>query len=169
MNPSPLLLDTYYFKEVAVKYHPGIESDNQVIADDLKVDVSEFQDRENSRKWIFVLTIELPETSTPKLSYTFRIVLTGFFEVSETYDQALADRLAKANGPAILYSAARETLAAITSRGFGSTVILPSVNFLPPVRTQATSKEGKHNVSEPSLAKPKRIRSAKRKASKSAK
>lgn len=161
MNPSPLLLDTYYLNEIAVKFHSGVKSDNKVIADDLKVDVRELQDQDNSRKWIFVLTIELPETAKPKLSCTFRIVLTGFFEVSETYDPTLADRLAKANGPAILYSAAREMLATITSRSFGYTVILPSVNFLPPASKQATSDKGKHNAPEPSLAKAKPVKTRK--------
>ena len=136
MNPSPLLLESYYINEVTIKYHSGIESDGKIIADDLKANVLEMQDEENSRKWIFELTIELPEIAKPKSPYTFRIVLTGFFEVSETYQATLSDKLAKVNGPALLYSAAREILAILTSRGFGATILLPSVNFLPPADKQ---------------------------------
>lgn len=152
MNPSPLLLDNYYIQEIAVKHHSGIESDDKIIADDLKVDVREMQDTDNTRQWIFKLTIEIPETPTPKMPYTFRIVIVGFFEVSETYAPDLADRLARANGPAILYSAAREILATLTSRGFGRTVMLPSVNFLPPAKKQADVEPKKEVATEP-LAK----------------
>jgi preprotein translocase subunit SecB len=168
MNPSPLLLDNYYFKEITVKYHSGVDGDNKVIADDLKVDAREIRDQDNLRKWIFILTIELPEAATPKLSCTFRIELIGFFEVSESYDPALSERLARANGPAILYSAAREMLVILTGRGFGHTVILPSVNFLPPTHKQATSDEGKQITPEPSPTKAKPIRRAKRATKKSA-
>lgn len=162
MNPSPLLLDSYYFREINVKFHYDVESDNKVIADDLKIEVQELQDEDDSRKWIFRLTIELPETTTPKLSYSFRIGLTGFFEVSETYDPELADRLAKANGPALLYSAAREMLTILTCRGFGPTVILPSVNFLPPAKKQAAVEPEKEVVTEPLTKKVRKVRRVKR-------
>jgi preprotein translocase subunit SecB len=156
MNPSPLLLDSYYFKEITIKYHSGTEnSGDKIVADDLKVNVLEMQDDDNSRKWIFQLTIELPETAKPKSPYTFRIILTGFFEVSETYQAALADKLAKANGPAILYSAAREILAILTARGFGSTLLLPSVNFLPPAQKKTEEEKA---VAKPQTKSVKRVR-----------
>ena len=143
MNPSSLLLENYFFDEITIKHHSGVESGNKIVADDLKVNVREMQDDENPRKWIFELTIELPESATPKSPYTFRIILAGFFQVSETYESTLADKLAKVNGPAILYSAAREILATLTCRGFGATIFLPTVNFLPAAQKQSAAVKSK--------------------------
>lgn len=144
MNVSPLLLETYFLTELAFKSHTGIETDDRkIIADDLKVDVREWQEEENSRKWTFELTVELPDDPGKPFPYTFRVVLVGFFEVSETYTAEHADKLARANAPAILYSAAREALATATGRGPYMAVLLPSVNFLPTIHQQE-----KHNEPE---------------------
>jgi hypothetical protein len=71
MNPSSLLLENHFFEEITIKHHSGVKSGNKIVANDLKVNAREMQDDENPRKWIFELTIELPESATPKSPYTF--------------------------------------------------------------------------------------------------
>jgi preprotein translocase subunit SecB len=63
--------------------------------------------------------------------------MVGFMHVLETYPSDKIDLLVAVNGPALLYSSAREIIASITGRGPFPAIVLPSVNFLRKVPTEA--------------------------------
>lgn len=94
-----------------------------------KVNVTENKKQPN----VFQVSLMLKHIPQPKenLPYAYSMQIIGFFEVHQKWSKAKVEELVKINGPAVLYSAAREILAQTTGRGPWGSILLPSVNFLP--------------------------------------
>lgn len=136
MIPSPLSLEWYFIKELRVawqsEYDPGEAAAMSVF--DLSVEVTPTQSEEEPLKWAFEVSIALEDNTGKRFPYVFYIVLVGFFEIANAYAEKNpngAELLAIVNGPAVLYSAAREHITTLTSRGPYPEVVLPTVTFLP--------------------------------------
>src|SRR5262249_20778471 len=97
---------------------------------DLQASVRCERNPSDPSRWEIGLRVELPECSDRKFQYCFVIDLVGSFRVVDSTNRDL-ETLVRINGPAILYSAAREILAMVTARRSPSAVLLPSSNFLP--------------------------------------
>jgi hypothetical protein len=112
--------------------------------DDYKVEVYEQQSAEDPRDWAFALEVTLDNNSGARYPYVFKVALFGSFSVAAEIEPPDSDLIAVRNGPAILYSAAREIVAATTGRGPYPAVLLPAVNFLdrlPPGETLAVGAQ----------------------------
>ncbi|HEY6333080.1 MAG TPA: hypothetical protein VI756_27400 [Blastocatellia bacterium] len=147
MQLSPLQLDAYYVKELWFSVLPGLDEQTQfavlpgmhAILTELKevepllteVTVSGGPKDDNPLRWRMELTVATKEGKDFKFPYKFRIIVVGFYSVSDQYPQDKRELLVRVNGPSILYSAAREVIAATTGRGLFPAAILPSVSFLP--------------------------------------
>ena len=156
MRPSPLQLDSYYVTELhfAEQDHGSPESESNLTPADLSVEVRSSVYEENPLKRAYQLVIELTDEAQKKLPYTFRIVLVGFFEISKHYPSEQAEVMINANGPALLYSAARELLTLISGRSFFAPVLLPSVTFIQPVtQPEATPRKAAEPASKRAPAK----------------
>jgi preprotein translocase subunit SecB len=144
MFPSPLLLDRYVVTEFRFTAYPEYDyrSDfnGKIELADLIVAVTPRKHKNDPLRWIFSLTIELPEKAEKKYPYSFKIVLVGFFNVSPNYPSEQTEVLVNANAPALLYSAAREFLAAVTGRGPFMALWLPSAMFIKPREAIQTNK-----------------------------
>jgi preprotein translocase subunit SecB len=90
---------------------------------------------DNPRRFRIRITIESNNQKSKTLPYEFRITLVGYFKVTEQYPEEQVDLLVSVNGPSVLYSAAREALAALTGRSPLPAIVLPTVTF------QSTSLE----------------------------
>lgn len=136
MIPSPLRLEWYFIKELHVAWQSDFDSSeaSEMTVSDLSVEVAPSQSEDNPLKWAFEVSIALEDNTGERFPYVFHIVLVGFFDIASTYAEKNrngAELLAIVNGPAVLYSAAREHITTLTSRGPYPEVVLPTVTFLP--------------------------------------
>lgn len=163
---SPLRLDRYFLKKLYFGLYEGfdrvrVSEDDQLKTPNLRIDVvSAIQNPENSLQWRFELDLELLEPEAGEFPYKVETTVIGYFTISEQVSPERAERLARINGPALLYSSAREIVAAITGRSPYSALLIPAVTFIQP--------EGTKIVSEAMELPPAKVRQAKKAATKRA-
>jgi preprotein translocase subunit SecB len=134
MRLSPLSLKNYFTTQLFFSATPNFDVDSSIFSidiDDLKVEVQEFKNEENTLDRVCQVSIELIDTNNAKYPYEFGISLIGFFEISSNWDVENIDALFSSNAPALLYSAARHALATATGTGPNEKIVLPSVTFIP--------------------------------------
>jgi len=132
---SPLRLDRYFLKELHYELNAGFDRDMQSADEDTLPSVtvgvtSAEQDPDNRLKWRFELKLELAEDPEGNFPYKIGATMVGYFTVSEDYAAERADEMARANGPALLYSGARELVRSVTGRGPYPPLLLPSITFV---------------------------------------
>lgn len=159
MIASPLRLEWYFIKELRVAWQPEFDpsESSAVSVSDLSVEVVPSQNQEDPFKWAFEVSIALEDNTGKRFPYVFHIALAGFFEISKVYAEKNpdgAELLAIVNGPAVLYSAAREHITTLTSRGPYPEVILPTVTFLP--IDEKSKSPGPRQQLKPAKAEPKK-------------
>jgi len=135
MQISPLQLEDYFLKELHFSVVDAMaqppEKDAQYAPVQFNVNVDSSQQGEDPRLWRCELAIQSREEENQNLPYRFRISFVGFFRVSKEWPEERVELVARANGPALLYSSAREMLVTLTGRGSFPTLVLPSVTFIP--------------------------------------
>jgi preprotein translocase subunit SecB len=133
MRASPLILKDYFTTDFRFSAQPGFEvtspEASYLLPSDVKVDVEELLVPENRLARSYRITVELEPAAACKFPWLFSISLIGFFEVTTEWPEDQIDRLFSANAPALLYSAARQSLSMISGHGPYQTVLLPSVTF----------------------------------------
>ncbi len=135
--PSPLQLDRYFLKGLHFELKNGYDRRGPrkrgFDAPALQIGVvSAEQDDENPFQWRFEVSLELPHLPDSEFPYHVATTLVGYFTVDQKYPAELAERLARVNGPAVLYSCAREIVATVTGRSPYPKLLIPSVTFLQP-------------------------------------
>ncbi|MCP5487629.1 MAG: protein-export chaperone SecB [Verrucomicrobia bacterium] len=140
MIPSPLLLECHYFTRVNVEAAADVDS-AEADAGVFKHRIDCKRHKEESRR--FMLTLGLKRVAGKKEGtphYTWEIEVVGFLTVDAEYPEEKVEALVKVNGPAVLYAAAREMVANITSRGPFPAVNLPTVTFVDELTTKTREK-----------------------------
>lgn len=143
---SPLQLDRYFLKELSYALNPGFELGPNMPRKDITVPVVNIgvmhaeRNPDNPRQWMFEVLIDLPEPEEGKFPYSVQATIIGFFTVSDRYPEERVERLAKTNGPALLYSSAREIVASITGCSPYPQLILPAVTFIQPEKAVPAAK-----------------------------
>jgi preprotein translocase subunit SecB len=140
MQLSPLSLESYYLKELHFAVNDqkpikGAEFDNLEIGVKAETQI----DENNPLRWSCELTIESKRDPDSYLPYAFVVIYVGIFQVSEKFPSERVELLAKTNGPAVLYSAAREMMVSLTGRGVFPPLLLPSITFLSPPDKEGAS------------------------------
>jgi preprotein translocase subunit SecB len=135
MRASPLVLKDYFMTDFRFSAQPGFDLESQqgttILPSDVKVDVEELLVPDNSLARSYHITVSLDPAAGDKFPWIFDISLVGFFEISPDWPSDQLDRLFSANAPAILYSAARESLSMISGHGPYQRALLPSITFVP--------------------------------------
>lgn len=140
---SHLQLEGYFLKELSYslkseldRFPTKVEKTKPV---DLAISNATVVLDPESNKWRSELTV----SSIDDFAYDFRITMVGFFSVSDKLDPNTSRMLAETNGPAVLYSAAREIIATVTRRSPVPATVLPLVTFVksPPGVVGAKSKK----------------------------
>jgi preprotein translocase subunit SecB len=134
---SPLQLDRYFLKGLHFQlkngYDRGRISPGTFAPPTLEIGVvSAEQDPEQPSKWRFEVSLELPDLPDSDFPYQVETTLVGYFTMSDDCPAEHADRLARVNGPAVLYSCAREIVASVTGRSPYPKLLIPSVTFIQP-------------------------------------
>lgn len=170
---SPLKLESYFITELSYAVKSEFEGRvGQSIASEFpslhaRVDASRSDD--DPLRWRCALRVESDDQASTNFPYSIRVALVGYFAVSADYQSESAEALARVNGTSILYSAAREALAAATGRSGFAAIVLPSVRFLPtnPAPALEARADGARSGEGQTSDKPARTR-AKRKPAKDA-
>lgn len=138
MIPSPLHLEKYFFTKVHVDACPNSCEKSGKGLFTVKATCMKHKDEE--RKWMVQLDLQqVKDKDEACPEYSFHVEVVGFYEVSKDFAAGKAEALVRANGPALLYSAARELIATLTSRGPFAPVNLQTVTFVDEVKPQSSS------------------------------
>lgn len=129
MIPSPLHLKTYFFTKIQLVACPkGCDTPGDGA---FASQVEYARHEKDPSKWMVQLGVrktEDDEEGCPE--YTFEIQVVGLFAVDAEFPKEKAERMVRANGPAVLFGAVREMVANLTARGPFPPVTLPTVTFV---------------------------------------
>ncbi len=140
---TSLQLNHYFYPNISIKAHPK----NKPSGDEkTQIDVKrEFRciDKEE-RDWSVHLTLKTVKQGA-LAPYRIEIDVVGFFKVNKEYPTDEVEKLVQIGGASILYSATREFILMLTSRGPWGPVFLPSITFKP----EETEKPPETEETEP--------------------
>lgn len=89
--------------------------------------------------WQVTLTVEFsPEDPANPSTYEGRVVISGEFQIHETFAEKNREALIRVTATSILYGACREMIANFTARSAHGMLSIPSISFRKP-KTEATS------------------------------
>lgn len=86
----------------------------------------------NLRRCQLILRLRLLRTAEKKPYYSAQVHVAGLVRVVDQWPESEVLELVEANGPALLYGAAREMLRNLTARGPWPVLCLHSVTFVQP-------------------------------------
>ena len=163
MKLAPLQLTDYFLTHLSLESNP--EFNSATPADDpvetLKVvpgcDLSD-EKGEQGTEWLVSLEIDQTIPDGANLPYAFSLQIYGFVLASPHIEFAKLKRIVHANGPAMLFGAAREIIRSATGLGRWPAVIIPSTNFLtglPPLEAPPTPPVEKATKKVSAKKKPK--------------
>jgi preprotein translocase subunit SecB len=163
MKLAPLQLADYFLTELSLKANPDFDtskpSDDCVEALVVTPHYAQTKDNgEHGTEWLVSLEISQTIPDSANLPYAFTLRIQGTVAASQHLSGARLQRAMHANGPAMLFGAAREIIRAATGRGPWSAVIIPSTNFLvglPPLEISATPTAKKAVKKTTAIKKPK--------------
>ncbi|MBU0483914.1 MAG: hypothetical protein KKB30_05315 [Proteobacteria bacterium] len=126
---SPLALIEYCFPVAQVVANPEREKNSDVndIRFDAEVGVAESADGGLYQVTVEITSIDPIEIDKEKNPYDIHVVALGHFKVHPDWPDP--GKLVRVNGASILYSAAREFIITITSRGPWGAITIPTKSF----------------------------------------
>ncbi|CAN5272557.1 hypothetical protein BH23VER1_BH23VER1_29930 [soil metagenome] len=137
MKQAPLQLVDYWATSLRVdalpEYERGsvVELDFDGISVEHEVKPVESPDPdEDGTRWIVGLRVEQVPCGNPRQPYSFAVAMQGLLFAHPDLKGEKLHRAVAANGPAMLFGAAREVIRAATGRGPYPAVVIPSTNFL---------------------------------------
>lgn len=131
MTKPPITVQHYFFPYVEIAADPEYNPENtNDTADSFETKVSIDNSPENNLYQVMLDISLFPENEEKKNPYSIHLVAVGLFTVEDNYQDK--ENLLKITGASILYSAAREYIITLTSRGPWPPLFLPTISFLPP-------------------------------------
>jgi preprotein translocase subunit SecB len=134
MRAAQISLTNYFVSELQFKANQAFDPEKSTLIgiDDLKVTDDVKPKTESRRNWQITLRIAVGENCDRNFLCSFVIEIVGSIDVDQSVKDENIERLVYINGKALLFSAAREILRAVTSRGPSRSVLLPTVTFWEP-------------------------------------
>ena len=137
MRQSPLILENYFVTELIFsankEYDPAREGGLGL--DELIIEPTCLPAEDGNHQWQGSLSIRFQPKAETNYPYTFSLELVGFFSVLGDPSPEREEFLVKTNAPSMLFGAAREIIRSATSRGPFSPILLPSVSFYEPKKS----------------------------------
>lgn len=135
MQASKLQLEHYFVDEVSFRLKDAVlkkeNAEPNLTPQDLEIEVRLGESMHEERKRFCQIEIKPKEKRAKRYAYDFKIVLVGFFELSEECSDEDAAVLINNTAPSMLYTAAREYLLTMTGRTRYLPILLPTVLFVP--------------------------------------
>ena len=161
MKPAPLQLTDYFITSLKLEANPSYDPQkpSETKLETLQV-VNEVEGlsegQSEGSEWQVSLRIkqEIPEDEN--IPYSFDLNIQGIIFAYSSIPAERLERAVRANGPAMLFGAAREIIRAATGRGPWSPVIIPSTNFLtglPPLEAKKKTAKKKKAASKTTTTK----------------
>lgn len=134
MKSSPLQLEHYFLAESHCKARTeppgeGYESWGPADAEWFKTEVRMFRGEDEADFFQIQLSIETVSEAESSLPYEILLHIIGYFRVDPDFKHDNLEHLVQVNGASVLYSAARDFVLTLTSRGPWGPLMLPTVNF----------------------------------------
>lgn len=154
MKPAPLQLTDYFITSLNLEANPAFdpgqtsEAKLETLSVHHEVQAIENKDLEGT-EWEVSLRIEQDIPEKHNIPYKFSLQIQGVIFAYPSIPKDRLERAVRANGPAMLFGAAREVIRAATGRGPWPPVIIPSTNFL----TGLPPLEPKKKTTAPKKAK----------------
>lgn len=159
---TPLVVESYFFPHVNVTADPQYKPTGQAEkTPHFDIKVSAEDSPQNGIRQVVVEIYSAAENEDEHQAYTVDLVCIGLFKVAPDYPEP--EKLLRISGAAMLYSAAREFLLTITSRGPWGALTLPMASFIP--RQQESENDpdsSKEAVAKNSTPASKRIKPKKK-------
>jgi preprotein translocase subunit SecB len=129
-----LQLESYFFPKIHIgtdpEYEASQESPIRIQRQHIDIKTSFSLLSQEEREWGVNLEIKTVKKERP-IPYIIHIEAVGFFKVAKGYPSEEIEKLVQIGGSTLLYSAIREFILTISSRGPWGSVFIPSVSFLP--------------------------------------
>ncbi len=87
------------------------------------------QHKEDPRKWKVELSLEIQSNAESPPPYSGKIVVEGYFEVSEQCEKELIEPIVAVNGSSLLYGSVREIVFSFTAQSTHGAMMLPTLDF----------------------------------------
>jgi preprotein translocase subunit SecB len=147
MIPSPLHLKNYFVSKLSIRANEIAEGAQYQLDGGLESNttVQPARRSESSRDWRIVLQISCTPKQKNLCTYFVDMELVGFFEADKSIEEDRVQDIVLANGPALLYSAARELVLIVTGRGPFPPLMLPSTTFIdlcPSLQKKVAAQKG---------------------------
>ena len=128
---APLQLERYVFTKLEIEANPDyvpqeISSDNPI---KLRLDIGLGEHQEDSTKYQVSIGIDELRAEKGVLPYRIALQVVGQFSVHQNFKPEDLKKIVQVNGASMLYSAARELVLLVTSRGPWSAFQLPTISF----------------------------------------
>jgi len=133
MSLPALRLDGYFYERVTLDADPGWPADKSPVTGvNVKVEVG--QHTGQPTRWRVIMdVVAQPDQKGQPIPYKIALRCHGFFTVAPREGlKADARTLVQITGASMLYSAARDMVLTLSSRGRFGPVLLPTVSFLRP-------------------------------------
>jgi preprotein translocase subunit SecB len=154
---AALQLDGYYVRALSISVRPGLDDATRfVLSAGLNIQPAQameasppFPDMLTNmskhtsapHKYRLIFQVKSPEKEDEKVPYVYNLELVGFLTVLRKKLTGEEEEFVLQNATMILYSTAREILAAATSRGPFPALLLPTVNFTIPTLANPQPKQ----------------------------
>jgi preprotein translocase subunit SecB len=134
MRAAQISLTNYFVSELQFKANQAFDPDkpSSIGVDDLKVTDEAKPKTENRRNWQITMRIVLNEDVAKNFLCSFAVEIVGSIDVDQSVTEENIERFVHINGNALVFSAAREIVRAVTSRGPSRSILLPTVTFWEP-------------------------------------
>ena len=131
---TPLQLEHYFFEKMHCVANPDFdfeqaEEENLADSDDFLVKTGLARNTENEQEFQIRVEAQFQPGNSKSARYEFEFSAVGFFKVDPDFEHDDIERLVQINGASVLYSAMREFVLTITSRGPYGPLMLPTINF----------------------------------------
>lgn len=118
--------------------------DGVMIGESIKTQV--FTEPDGRQTYGVNLRITIDNEKGKTAPYKVDIEISGNFAIIKKIEEEKREEMAIVNGCAILYSAIREQIMALTSRCLNGTLILPTVNFYDKIKREIAPPEIKKST-----------------------
>ena len=138
---TTLQLKNYFYPNILIKANPKYKLSEKT--EEAKLDVKSNLTRlPDNRGWRVILDLKTIQEENP-IPYEIEIKVVGFFQVAPDYPEAEVEDLVRIGGSSILYSATRDFVLTISSRGPWGPVFVPSVSFTKEIEKKESTPDKK--------------------------
>jgi preprotein translocase subunit SecB len=123
-----LQLEKYFYPNIFIKADPEFKAEKKEFSGKLDVKTKLNSLSTEERKWEVSLKMKTVPQDHP-IPYQFEFEVVGIFKVSPDFPEGEMEEIVRIAGSSMLYSAAREFLLIITSRGPFGGISLPTITF----------------------------------------